>query len=63
MNGYICFWKGLQVEVHADTSFKAQQAAVPMLQAKAGRRKVKGCDINVVLAEKAGEQVVHTAVD
>lgn len=61
MNGYICLWKGLRVEVYAETTFAAQQAALSMLQAKAGRRKVKRYDVSVTLCEKDGEPVVHVA--
>jgi len=63
MNGYICFWGGNRCEVHADTSYAAQQKAVSvfqMFQKGAGRKKkVKGHDVTVLLAEKAGEQVTH----
>lgn len=56
-----CLWKGLEVEVEADSAYAAQQAAVPLLQARAGRRKVKGHDITVMLLRKGGEDVVHVA--
>jgi hypothetical protein len=54
MNGYVCFWKGKRVEVHANTSYEAQvQAAL--------RMKVKRpYEVTVMLAEKDGEQVVHS---
>lgn len=55
MNGYICFYRGKQYEVHADTSYDAQQKC-----AKENRIK-KTYEITVVLAEKDGEQVTHTA--
>ena len=57
MNGYKCFWRGKTCEVQADTSLKAQEAA----QAIFGRRCKKRYEINVVLCEKQGEQVTHTA--
>ena len=60
MNGYMCFWNGKRVEVHAVASFAAQQAALPEFQRIAGRKKVKRQDITAVLCEKAGEQVTHT---
>jgi hypothetical protein len=63
MNGYICFYRGERLEVHADTSYGAQQAAVAEFQKKYPRRKVKGHEVNVNLAEVAGEQVTHRAVD
>lgn len=55
MNGYICFFKGRKVEVRANTSFEAQQAAVVALKLKPKQR----VDITVVLAEKDGQQVTH----
>ena len=61
MNGYVCFWNGKRCEVHAETTYKAQQLAIPIFQGMPGRKKVKGHDITVSLAEKSGEQVVHTA--
>ena len=60
MNGYEGFWNGQELEVKAETSYKAQTLLVPMFQAKT-RKKVKSYDITVVLCEKAGEQIVHTA--
>lgn len=53
MNGYICFYKGKRVEVHAETSYKAQLAAAAIFKAK------KSYDVTVVLAKKDGQQVVH----
>lgn len=53
MNGYICFYKGKRLEVHAETSYKAQIQAAVQFKAK------KSFDVTVVLAEKDGEQVVH----
>lgn len=63
MNGYICFYRGERHEVHADTPLKAQEAAREHFQKKYPRRKVKGYDVNVNLAEVNGEQVTHVAVD
>lgn len=54
MNGYKAFWKSKSVEVHADTSYDAQQKAAKLLGAK------KTYEVTVVLCEKDGEQVVHT---
>lgn len=34
MNRYICFYKGKQVEVYAETSYAAQQKAAQLLKAK-----------------------------
>jgi len=54
MNGYIAFYKDKQVEVYADTSYEAREKAAKQLKAK------KSYDVTVVLAERNGEQVVHT---
>ena len=59
MNGYIGIYKGKQYETRAETSYKAQQQLQEQIQATT-RRKVKGYDISVILAEKNGEQVTHT---
>lgn len=52
-NGYICFHKGKQYEVHAPTSYAAQKKCAEMHKIK------KAHEITVVLAEKNSEQVVH----
>lgn len=57
MNGYIAFYRGKQMEVRAETSYKAQLAAASAFKAK------KSYEVNVVLAEKDGVQVTHVAVD
>ena len=62
-NGYIGLWKGKRAEVRAKTSYAAQQALVSVFQKQAGRKKVKGFDITVKLAEKDGKQVVHNATE
>lgn len=54
MNGYKAFYKGKSIEIHANTSYEAQQVAAKQFKAK------KSYDVTVVLCEKAGEQVVHT---
>ena len=63
MNGYVCFWKGKRIEIHADTTYKAQLEAEVLFKKGAGRSKVKRSDITVMLAEKGGEQVVHNATE
>ena len=63
MNGYICFYRGERHEVYADTPLQAQEAVREVVQKKYPRRKVKGWDISVTLAELNGEQVTHRAVD
>lgn len=57
MNGYKAFYRGKQIEVHAETSFKAQEIAAKKFKAR------KSYDVTVMLCEKDGEQVTHTAVD
>ena len=56
MNGYIAFYKGKQVEVYAETSYQAQEKAAVMFKVK----PAKSYDVTVVLAERNGEQVVHS---
>lgn len=55
MNGYIAFYRGKQIEVYAPTSYEAQQIAAKQLKAK------KSYEVTVMLAERNGEQVTHTA--
>lgn len=54
MNGYIAFYRGKQVEVYADSSYEAQQKAAAMLKVR------KSYEVTVMLAEKDGQQVVHS---
>lgn len=54
MNGYIAFYKGRKTEVMADTSYEAQQKAAKHFKAK------KSYEVTVMLAEKNGQQVVHS---
>lgn len=63
MNGYICYYRGERHEVHANTPLEAQEIVREHFQKKFPRRKVKGWDINTMLAELNGVQVTHTAVD
>lgn len=60
MNGYVAMWQGETADVYADTLYEAQQIATQIFQGGT-RRKVKGYDVSVYLAEKDGEQVVHVA--
>jgi hypothetical protein len=55
MNGYFAFYKGKQIEVYADTSYAAQLKAAAIFRAK------KSYEVTVMLAEKDGQQVTHTA--
>ena len=54
MNGYIAFYKGKQLEVYAETSYKAQMEAARIFKTK------KSYEVTVVLAEKNGVEVTHT---
>lgn len=63
MNGYICFYRGERHEVHADTPLAAQEVARVHFQKKYPRRKVKGYEINVNLAELDGMPITHRAVN
>lgn len=60
MNGYVCMWKGKRCEVYANTTYEAQKKATEEFKKVAGRKKVNGYDITVVLAELNGKQVTHT---
>lgn len=54
MNGYKAFYKGKSIEIHANTSYEAQQLAAKQFKAR------KSYDVTVILCEKSGEQVTHT---
>lgn len=53
MNGYVCFFKGKEFEVMAETSYAAQKDAAVQFGTK------KEYMVTVVLAEKNGKQVTH----
>ena len=55
MNGYKAFYRNRAIEVQAATSYEAQQKAAAIFKAK------KTWEVTVVLCEKAGTQVTHTA--
>ena len=55
MNGYVAFYKGKRIEVHAMTKLEAQTLAAAHFKAR------KPYDVTVMLAEKDGEQVTHVA--
>lgn len=64
--GYVCFYNGERIEVYAQGTYNAQELARQHFQnqPKYRRRRVKGYDVTVVLAEdRDGKEVVHTAVD
>ena len=53
MNGYVAFYKGKQLDVHAETPREAQLKAAELFRTK------KTWDVTVVLATKDGKQVTH----
>lgn len=55
LNGYIAFHGGKQMEIQAETSYKAHQKAVEAFKVKPNKAHM----VSVVLAEKDGEQVTH----
>ena len=57
MNGYVAFYRGKRIEVIAETSYEAQKKAAAQFKAK------KPYEVIVVLAEKGGEQITHTATE
>ena len=52
-NGFVAFYKGKRAEVMANSAYEAQQTAQKYFKAK------HGWDVNVILAEIDGVQVVH----
>lgn len=57
MNGYVCFYNGKRVEVYANTTLEALDKAMEQFKPPKSKRHM----VSVVLAEKGGESVVHTA--
>jgi len=55
VNGYVTFWKGKRIEVHAKTAYEAQQVAA----AQFGKR-CKRWEVTVVVAEIAEQPVIHS---
>ena len=53
MNGYKAFWRGREVDVYAESSYRAQLKAAVHFKAK------KPYEVSVVLCEKNGEMVIH----
>ena len=53
LNGYIAFFKGKQIEVHARTSLEAQTIAAKKFRAK------RRYEVSVHLCEKNNEQITH----
>ena len=61
MNKYGAIWRELELEIEAETTYQAQQLALPLFQAKAGRRKVKEYEITVMLTQLDGVEYIHVA--
>ena len=59
MNGYVCFWEQKREEIHAYTSSEAHALAMAAFQ-KHMRKKVKSHQVFVVIAERDGQDVVHS---
>lgn len=56
MNGYIFFFNGKQVEIHADSMLAAKEKAIAHFKpAKSKRHMVHG-----MIAEKDGQPVIHS---
>jgi hypothetical protein len=56
MNGYIAFYNNKKIEVHANSSYTAQQKAAREFNLKS-KHDYK---VTVVLVEKSGNQVEHS---
>ena len=56
MNGYICFYKGLRFEVHAESLYAAKLKAIAHFKPKKNSEHL----VSVHLAEKDGEPVTHS---
>ncbi len=54
LNGYICFYKGKQLEVYASRLIEARDKAVSLFKAK------KAYEVTAVLAEKNNQPVIQS---
>ena len=61
MNGYVAYYGNERAEVHADTTLRARDKAIAIFQKSNPRQRIKPFEVSVILAEKGGEQVTHTA--
>lgn len=59
MNTYIALWDGKRATVQCDTGYGAQQLAATEFQKNAGRKHVKGYDVQVSLVELGGEPYIQ----
>jgi hypothetical protein len=63
LHTYGALWQGHELKVKASTTYEAQQIAVIEFQKVAGRRKVKGYEITIMLMQLNGRDVVHVATN
>ena len=61
MNTYGALWQDKELTVQASTTYEAQQIAQVEFQKVAGRKKVKGYEITVLLMQIEGVDYVHFA--
>jgi hypothetical protein len=61
MNTYGALWQDKEATIEAETTYQAQQLAVEGFQKMAGRKKVKGYQITVLLMKLDGADYVHVA--
>ena len=57
MNGYLAFFNGKQIEVYADSLYRAKLKALEILRPPKSKRHM----VTVMLAEKDDQPVVHIA--
>lgn len=56
-NGYVAFFNGKRIEVYADNLYQAKLKAIDQFKAPKSKQHM----VSVMLAEKNGETVTHTA--
>jgi hypothetical protein len=61
MNTYGAIWHDKEATIEAETTYQAQQLAVELFQKVAGRKRVKGYEITVLLMKLNGSDYVHVA--
>jgi hypothetical protein len=59
MNGYICFYNRKRIEIYAETLYEAKKKAIIEFKVKKNKEHM----ISIILAEKDGEEVIHTPID
>lgn len=61
MNGYIAYYGNDRTEVRANTTIAARDKAIAIFQKGNPRKRIKPFEVSVILAQKGGEDVTHTA--